>query len=155
MSSVSSATTADVGLLVVGGAASAGALSLEAGPVGVVIALLGIAVAYVWSGFYGVAVHHLGAVGLVEAPGLPGLVLLEAAAVFLLVADAPPGDRLLTGTLAVPAAIVLGVTLATVAGGRGYLAAALVLVLVVAIGTYATHRYARVRLGLAAGELDS
>jgi hypothetical protein len=94
-------------------------------------------------------------VGLVDAPSLPGLILLEAAAVFLLVAEAPPGDRLLTGTLAVPTAIVLGVALATVAEGRGYAAAALVLVLVVAIGTYVTHRYARVRLGLAAGELET
>lgn len=144
-----------MGLLAVGGVVSGGALFVEAGWIGAAVALFGVAVAFLSTGFYGVALQHLGAVGLVPSPSLAGLVLLEAAAVFLLFADAPPGDRLLTGVLAVPLVIVGGVALATLAAGNGVLAAALVLVLVVAVGTYVAHRYTRVRLGIAAGELDA
>lgn len=137
--------------LVVGSAT----LLVEAGPLGVGVAVVSVAVALASEGVYGVALLHLGLVGLAGTPTVVGLVLLEAASVFLLVADTPPGDRIETGALVVPVAVALAVGTATLAESRGLLTAATVLVVVVALGTYLVHRYGRVRLGLAARELET
>jgi hypothetical protein len=144
-----------VSLLAVGGLASTGGLFIDAGRPGIAVALGGAGIAYVTAGFYGVAIHHLGALALVGTPSLQGLVLIETAAVFLLFADVPPGHRLLSGTLAIPLAVVLGVITALLASVEGYGIAAITPVVIVAVGTYAVHRYVNVKLGLAAEEAET
>jgi hypothetical protein len=143
---------ADVNLFLVGGLVSVAALTLEAGALGAAVGLVGIGAAVMTTGFYGVAVHHVGAVAVVDAVTLPGLVLLEAAAVFLLLSDPPASHRLTTGSLLIPLVVVLGVATATVATNWSLLDAVLALVTLVVVGTYALHRYARVGLGLESEE---
>lgn len=144
-------------LLAVALLVSAPALFVEVGPLGALVAVVSVGAAVATTGVLGVATLHLGAVALLSAspPTVVTLVLLETASTFLLGADVPPGRRLETGALFVPVAVVLSVVVATVAERNGLPTAALALVVAVALGTYVLHRYARLRLGLAAGELDT
>lgn len=141
--------------LVIGGGVSALALFVAAGPLGVLVAVLGVAGAIVTTGVLGVAMLHLGAVALVDTPTMVELVLLETAAAFLLVVDVPPGHRLETGALFVPVAVGLAVAVTTISQRNGLPTAVFVLVGCVVLGTYLFHRYARLRLGLTAGELET
>jgi hypothetical protein len=127
---------------------SSAALAVPWGRAGVVVAVAGVAVGVLTTGVYGVAVHHLGVLALAGTPRAPELILLETAATFLLAADAAPGRRLQTGVLFVPLAVVFAVGTVTVAAGRGFPAAAVLLSSVVAVAIYLCRRYARVRLGL-------
>lgn len=118
----------------------------------VVVGAAGVGAALLTTGVYGVALHHLGVVAAVGEPSLVGVVLLEGAAVLLLVSDAPLGDRLGTGVLLVPTAILLGIGVVAVAELSGLLVAAGALFVVLGTGVYAFHRLTTVRLGLAAAE---
>jgi hypothetical protein len=152
-----------VGLLLVGLIVSAAGFSLDAGRftgfdamIGVGVAVFGVAVALASAGVYGVAIHHLGAFGFVGSLGLRSVLLIEAAATFLLVADVQSGDRLETGALFVPGSILLAVGLVSLARlpGQSLSTAALVLGGGVGLGSYLLHRYTRFRLGVAAEELE-
>jgi hypothetical protein len=136
-------------------AVSGGALFLEAGRLGALVAVISVGVAIATTGVLGVATLHLGVLALVNPPTVVGLVLLETASGFLLVAETPPSRRLETGALFVPVSVVLAVVILTVAEQASLAAGATVLIGTVAVGAYLVHRYARVRLGLAAGELDA
>jgi len=142
-------------LLAVALAVGGGALFLEAGPLGALVAVISVGVAIATTGVLGVATLHLGALALVNGPTVVGLVLLETASGFLLVAETPPSRRLETGARFVPVSVVLAVVILTVAEQASLAVGATALVGGVAVGTYLFHRYARVRLGLAAGELDA
>lgn len=142
-------------LLGVAGLVSAGGLTVEVGPLGALVALLAVGVAALVGGVYGVGVLHLGILGVGVTPSVVGVILVEAAAVFLFVSDGSPGHRLELGALAVVLTSTLAVGVTTLAEARGLLVGAVVLCLVVAVGSYLVHRYGRVRLGLAAGELDT
>lgn len=138
-------------LAAVGFAVGAVALFVATGPLGVLVAVAAAGVALGATGVLGVATLHLGAIALVSTPTVVGLVLLETASFFLLVADTPPGRRLETGALFVPISVVLAVAVSTVGQQNGPVMGALALVTTVALGTYLLHRYAHVRLGIAAG----
>lgn len=127
----------------------------EVGVLGLAVAAVGVGVALVTTGVTGVALLHLGALAVGGELGVVGLVLLETASAFVLVGDAPAGQRLETGALFVPVAVGLAVAVTLVAEGNGLPAGALALVVAVAVGTYVLHRYAHVRLGLANGDLDT
>jgi hypothetical protein len=133
---------------------SVGGLFAEGGRAGVAVAVVGVAVAVATAGFYGVAVQHLGAVALVDAASAVGITLLETATLFLLVADAPPGQRLEVGTVSVPAIVLFAVGTVSLAQDRGFVTASVLLAVVVTVGGYLLHRYASVRFGGATRELD-
>lgn len=134
-----------------GFAVSAVALFVAAGPLGVAVAAVAVGVALGTTGVLGVATLHLGTIALVSTPTVVGLVFLETASFFLLVADAPPGRRLETGAFFVPIAVGLAVAVSTVGQQNGLVTGAVALVTAVALGTYLLHRYAQVRLGIAEG----
>lgn len=141
-------------LLVAGLLASGVGLFLDGGRIGVAVAFVGVAVALLAAGFYGVAMLHLGAIAVVDTPSIAGLALLEAAALFLVVADVRPGRRLEVGTLFVPISVLLAVGTVSLARRSDFVAASVALVAVVALGTYLLHRYAAVRFGAPTGGLD-
>lgn len=147
--------TIRLGLALVALVISSVGLYDDAGRLGIVVAVTGVAVAVVTAGFYGVAVHHLGVVALPDAPSLVGLVLLETAGAFLLAADAPPGRRLETGSLFVPVAVVLAVVTTVLAERQGFPSATVALAVVVGLGIYVLHRYAHARLGPVGSDLES
>jgi len=142
-------------LLAVALAVSGGALFLEAGRLGALVAVVSVAIAVGTTGIVGVAVLHLAIVALPNPPSIVGLVLVEAASCFLLVAETPVSHRLETGALFVPISVWLAVAVIILAERTSLAAGAVALIGAVAVGTYLFHRYARVRLGLAAGELDA
>lgn len=151
--------TVDIGRLalhVVALGLSAAALFVAAGPPGAAVAGFGVAGSYLTRGVYGVGIHHLGAIALVsvDAVSVVDVVLIEAAATFLLAADAPRGHRFEAGALLLPVGILLAVGAGFTTQRAGLPTAAVALVVVVALGSYLVHRYGRVRLGLTMGEPD-
>jgi hypothetical protein len=127
-------------------------LASEAGLAGAVVGVGGVLVAVVLGSVYGVAAHHLGTMAVLDAPTVVSLLALETAAVFLLLATAPRGDRLLTWSLVVSTTTVLAVGTILLAGREPLVVVAGALVVGVGGLVYFTHRYAQVRLGLAAKE---
>jgi hypothetical protein len=120
----------------------------------VVVGAVGVGVALVTTGVYGVVLHHLGAVAAVGEPTVVGIVLLEVSAVLLLVSDVPYGGRLRTGAVLVPTVLLLGTGVVALVELSGLLVATAALFVVLGVGVYAFHRLTTVRLGLAATEMD-
>ena len=143
-------TETTVSLLAVALGASSAGLAFEAGLAGVGVGVGGVLVAVVLGSVYGVAAHHLGTMALLDAPTAVSLLALETAAVFLFLAAASRGDRLLTWSLVVPTTTVFAVGTILLAGRESLAVVAGTLVVGTGGLVYCTHRYERVRLGLAA-----
>ena len=126
---------------------------IESGLFGVVIAVCGVLVGVAVGGVYGIAVHHFGAIAVLDVPSAFTHSTLALAGSFLLVAGLPSGSRLVTWSLTVlVATTVLGAgTLLLGATDSTWL---IIATLVAGVGTavYLAHRYARIQLGLAAQE---
>jgi hypothetical protein len=149
-------TAIRVSLLIIGLAASAAGLYRSVGYLGVGIAIASVAAAYLTDGVFGVAVLHFGTIAVIDVPSIFLVILLEAATLFLLVADSAYGHRLETGMYYLPVAMILAVGTVSFAMSprRSTLMASGGLILVIAVTTYGLHRYARVRLGLAGASVD-
>ena len=140
-------------------AAAAGAVWLSSGMTdtvfAVAVAAVGVGVALLTTSVYGVTLHHLGTVAVIDQLSFVSITLLQVAAVFLLVSDTPLGDRIRTGLLLVPTILLLGSGTVVVAETSGIAVATVGVVCVLGIGVYAFHRLTIVRLGLASTEADA
>ena len=125
-------TETTVSLLAVALGASSAGLAFEAGLAGVGVGVGGV---------YGVAAHHLGTMALLDAPTAVSLLALETAAVFLFLAAASRGDRLLTWSLVVPTTTVFAVGTILLAGRESLAVVAGTLVVGTGGLVYCTHRY--------------
>jgi hypothetical protein len=123
---------------------SGGGLFIEVGFLGAAVGFVGVLVAIMSTGIYGVAVQHLGSIAVLGSSSVVAILALETAALFLLVSDSK--TRLETGTLFIPVAVSLAVGTVVVASSHGFVAASTALVGVVGLSVYVFHRYAAARV---------
>ena len=118
------------------------------GPLGITIAILGAAVSWWQSGLLGIVVFHAGALWSANFPPLGPIVLIELAAICLLVAEFPTLRQRSTlvglgGATAVGAATALLLT-----QRYGIAIAAVTIAVSGGVLSYVVHRYEQLQLGL-------
>ncbi|WP_136592388.1 hypothetical protein [Salinigranum halophilum] len=116
------------------------------------IAAVGVAVAVITTGPFGVATYYLGAVATGDEMTPIGIVLLGLASFFLLLVETPSGARVKTGVLLIPLMTLFGIGIDFSRAVWGPVITVFLLLGLLGTGIYVFRRLTIARLGLTTGE---